>query len=70
MATRGGTVLLFLGLGLAVGYGVLGRQTSDEELVGMIGLAAAIASFLGLGYLAYYFIARAKASNAETPMSM
>ena len=67
---RRGTVLLFLGLGLAVGYGVLGRQTSDEELVGMIGLAAAIVGFLGLGYLAYYFIARPKASNAETPMPM
>jgi hypothetical protein len=67
---RRGTVLLFLGLGLAVGYGVLGRQTSDEELVGMIGLAAAIVGFLGLGYLAYYFIARPKASDAETPMSM
>jgi hypothetical protein len=36
----------------------------------MIGLAAAIVGFLGLGYLAYYFIARPKASDAETPMSM
>ena len=55
---RRGTVLLFLGLGLGAGYGIMGTRTSDEELIGLIGVAAAIVGFLGLGYLAYYFIAR------------
>jgi len=63
---RRGTILLFLGIGFAVGYFVLGNQAPDKELVWMAGLAGAIVGFLGLGNLAYYFLARnRKAEGAD-----
>lgn len=57
---RRGTILLFLGIGLALGSAVLANFTNDEELVGVAGVAAAIIGSLGLGNLVYYFIARQK----------
>ena len=59
---RRGTVLLFLGIGLAVGSAVLGNGgfMDDNEFVGLVALTAAIVGFIGLGNLVYYFIARRK----------
>lgn len=57
---RRGTVLLFLGIGLAVGTAVLANFMDDREFVGLIALAAAIVGFIGLGNLVFYFIARRK----------
>jgi uncharacterized membrane protein len=57
---RRGVVLLFLGIGLAVGTAVLQNFMEDREFVGLIALAAAIVGFIGLGNLVYYFIARRK----------
>ena len=57
---RRGTILLFLGIGLAVGSAVLGNFMGGREFVGLVALAAAIVGFLGLGNLVYYFIARRK----------
>ena len=57
---RRGTVMLFLGIGLAVGSAVLGNFMGDREFVGLVALAAAIVGFIGLGNLVYYFIARQK----------
>ena len=57
---RRGIVLLFLGIGLTVGTFILGNFFGDREFVGLVALAAAIVGFVGLGNLAYYFIARRK----------
>ena len=57
---RRGTVLLFLGIGLAAGTAVLANFMDDREFVGLVALAAAIVGFIGLGNLVYYFIARRK----------
>jgi uncharacterized membrane protein len=57
---RRGIVLLFLGIGLAVGTAILGNFFDDREFVGIVALAAAIVGFIGLGNLVYYFIARRK----------
>jgi hypothetical protein len=57
---RRGIVLLFLGIGLAVGTAILGNFFDDREFVGIVALAAAIVGFVGLGNLVYYFIARRK----------
>lgn len=63
---RRGTILLFLGMGLGLGYFILGNRSPDEELVGLAGLAAAIVGFLGLGNLVYYFLARNRPRQEET----
>ena len=55
---RRGTILLCLGIGLAVGTAILGNFFGDREFVGLVALAAAIVGFIGLGNLVYYFIAR------------
>lgn len=57
---RRGTILFFLGIGLALGTAVLANFTNDEELVGIAGVAAAIVVSLGVGNLVYYFIARGR----------
>ena len=54
---RRGTILLFLGIGFAIGTAVLANFTNDEEFVGIVGVTGAIVGSLGLGNLAYYFIA-------------
>ena len=63
---RRGTVLLSLGIGLALASVVLARFASDEELVWIGGAAAAIVGSLGLGNLAYYRIARSKTGDAAS----
>lgn len=63
---RRGTILLFLGMGLGLGYFILGNRSPDEELVGLAGLAAAIVGFLGLGNLVYYFLVRNRPRQEET----
>ena len=57
---RRGTILFFLGIGLALGTAVLANFTNDEEFVGIAGVAAAIVVSLGVGNLVYYFIARGR----------
>jgi len=57
---RRGTILLCLGIGLAVGTAVLQNFMDDREFVGLVALTAAIVGFIGLGNLVYYFIARRK----------
>ena len=54
---RRGTILLFLGIGFAIGTAVLANFTNHEEFVGIVGVTGAIVGSLGLGNLAYYFIA-------------
>ena len=62
---RRGTILLFLGIGLALGSVIIAPNfTDDEELIGIVGLAAAIVGSLGVGNLVYYFIARRKPEDA------
>ena len=61
---RRGTILLCLGIGLAVGTAVLQNFMEDREFVGLVALTAAIVGFIGLGNLVYYFIAR---RNRRTP---
>jgi hypothetical protein len=66
---RRGVVLLFLGAGLAVAGAVAGRSV-EEEAGGLLGVAAAIVAFIGIGNLVYYFIARGTAKNADAaPLS-
>jgi hypothetical protein len=57
---RRGTILLCLGIGLAVGTAVLRNFMDDRDFVGLVALTAAIVGFIGLGNLVYYFIARRK----------
>ena len=61
---RRGTILLCLGIGLAVGTAVLRNFMDDREFVGLIALAAAIVGSIGVGNLVYYFIARRKSEDA------
>lgn len=62
---RRGTILLFLGIGLALGSVIITPNfINDEELIGIVGLAAAIVGSLGVGNLVYYFIARRRPENA------
>ena len=56
---RRGFVMLFLGVGLAAGAAIAGRIV-EEELGGLLGVAAAIVAFIGLGNLAYYAVVRNK----------
>jgi hypothetical protein len=60
---RRGTILLFLGIGLALGTMVLANFTNDEEFVGIVGVASAIVGSLGVGNLVYSFIARRNSEN-------
>jgi NhaP-type Na+/H+ or K+/H+ antiporter len=60
---RRGLVLLFLGGGIGAGA-VVAAATVEQELGGLLGIAAAIVAFIGLGNLVYYFIARRMAKNA------
>jgi len=64
---RRGTILLFLGLGFAVVYFVLGNAP-DDELPWIAGAAGAIVGFLGLGNLAYYFLSRNRKPDDVTSL--
>ena len=69
---RRGTVLVFLGLGLGVAAPIA-RMLVEDELGGLLGVAAAIVAFIGFGNLVFYFIARRHRSteareNGATPM--
>jgi hypothetical protein len=71
-ALRRGIVLVFLGLGLGVAAPIA-RLLVEDELGGLLGIAAAIVTFIGFGNLVYYFIARRHRStdvqpNNATPM--
>lgn len=55
---RRGLVWLFLGIGLGIGYVVLSRPGVDGPSAWLAGVAGAVVGFVGLGHLAYYFIAR------------
>lgn len=69
---RRGTILLFLGIGFAAASLVVFNVADEEDLAWVLGVAAAIVGFLGLGYLTYYFIARRNpqepARNSELTM--
>jgi len=62
---RRGLIQVFLGVGLAVGYAVLSRPGVGGPPDWVAGLAAAVIGFLGLGHLAYYFIARRASQDAH-----
>jgi drug/metabolite transporter (DMT)-like permease len=55
---RRGLVLLFLGVGFGVAAAVVLTVADQEDLTWVLGVTGAIVGFLGLGYLAYYFLAR------------
>ena len=57
---RRGTVMLFLGIGLGIGYFVLRNSMSDGPPAWQLGVAGAIVGLLGLGNLVYYFIAKGR----------
>jgi hypothetical protein len=57
-ALRRGLVLLFLGAGFGVGAILLLRPGTEAPPPWLLGIPAAIVGCLGLGYLAYYLIAR------------
>ena len=61
---RRGVVLLSLGAGFALGAVVLANFSSQQQLVWVAGVAAAIVGCLGAGNLAYYVIARQKPEEA------
>lgn len=65
---RRGTILLFLGIGLAVGTAVLQIFMDDREFVGLVALAAAIVGSLGVGNLVYYFVARRTPEDTARPL--
>ena len=62
---RRGTIMLFLGIGLAIGYFILLRFEGPPDWI--CGLGAAIVGLLGVGNLVYYFIARKR--TPEGPQS-
>lgn len=63
---RRGTVLLSLGVGLAIGAVILANVGRDN-LVWLPGLAAAIVGSLGVGNLAYYRTSRHRAAEPMKP---
>ena len=63
-ALRRGTVLVFLGLGLGVAAPIA-RLLVEDELGGLLGVAAAIVAFIGIGNLAYYFMARRRSAEVH-----
>ncbi|HEY5616882.1 MAG TPA: DUF6249 domain-containing protein, partial [Vicinamibacterales bacterium] len=67
---RRGTVLLFLGVGLGVVYGVLSRPGVEGPPAWLAGVGGAIVGFLGLGYLAYYFMARRGSGGSPESTAM
>ena len=62
-ALRRGTVSLCVGLGM--GLAALVAASIEEELGGLLGIAAAIVTSLGLGNLAYYLITRRRGTTPE-----
>lgn len=71
-ALRRGLVQVFLGVGLGIGYVVLSRPGADGPDAWIAGVFGAVVGFLGLGYLAYSFIARRGAGppSGKTDMPM
>jgi hypothetical protein len=65
---RRGIILLFLGIGLALGSAVLTNFMDDSEFVGVVGVAAAIVGSLGVGNLVYTFVARRKSHDTVETM--
>jgi uncharacterized protein DUF6249 len=63
-ALRRGTVLVFLGLGLGVAAPIA-RLLVEDELGGLLGVAAAIVAFIGIGNLAYYVMARRRSAEVH-----
>ena len=61
---RRGIVTLCVGLGIGLAALVAASQV-EQELGGLMGIAAAIVASLGLGNLAYYLIARRRGSTPE-----
>ncbi|MBI2189326.1 MAG: hypothetical protein HYU37_19690 [Acidobacteria bacterium] len=63
---------LFLGVGLGIAYVVLSRPIVDDgPPAWLAGAAAGIVGFLGLGHLAYSFVARREKPPADrTDMAM
>jgi hypothetical protein len=57
---RRGIVLLSLGIGLAIATVFLASFDRGQGLIRVAGVAAAIVGSLGVGNLAYYFIARGR----------
>lgn len=55
---RRGLVWLFLGVGLGLAYVVLSRPGVGGPPAWLAGVGGAVVGFVGLGQLAYYFLAR------------
>jgi hypothetical protein len=54
---RSGIVMTFLGVGLGLGYFVLRNNTYDDgPPPWLLGVAAAIVGFIGVGNLVYFFL--------------
>ena len=67
---RSGTILLFLGVGLAVAALALQFVNSfvPARVAGPLSVAAAITGFLGLGNLVYYWVSgKRQRAGADTP---
>ena len=63
---RRGTIMVFLGIGLGIGYFVLQNAARHGPPDWLFGLGGAIVGLYGLGNLVYYFIARNRpAANAR-----
>jgi len=61
---RAGTILLALGIGLAVAFVMLQYVVTDfflpHRMVGMLAVGSAVVGFLGLGNLVYYWLSTPK----------
>ena len=64
---RRGLVMFCLGVGLGVASVVSAGQV-EEKLGAVLGVAAAIVGFVGVGHLAYYFIARRKPEDKTSAL--
>lgn len=62
---RRGIILVFLGIGLGIGYFVLLHSWGPPAW--LCGVGGAVVELLGIGHLVYYFIARKQ--KKEGPMS-
>ena len=69
-ALRRGTVLLCLGIGLGVAAAIA-ATVIEQGFGGILAGVAAIVGFLGVGHLAYYFVARHRPAtlDCETPQA-
>jgi len=65
---RRGIVMLFLGIGLGIGFAILRSsmvQRPDRDIVGILAIGAPVVLLIGLGNLVYYVVAKREKTQSQ-----